>query len=185
LDVDIVAQNQLLDSRRLQEVTQRLGEFKLRVKRIYTTRRQTAVAAATAGYSVEQQATIQQLRHPTTDGAPVTHSVLPLYLQTTLRSGVEIRHSGTVIVRGDVNPGSSIVADGDILIWGRLRSTVHAGAAGNQDCVIMALRMEPTLLRIASVMARGPESSPTSWYPEVAYVAGKSIRITRAEMFNQ
>lgn len=184
LDVEIVMQNQLLDSRRLHEVTHRLKEFKLRVKRIYTTRRQTAVAAATAGYSVEQQSSIQKLRHEVeTDTTP--YVATPLYVQTTLRSGTEIRHPGTVVVCGDVNPGSSIVADGDILVWGRLRSTVHAGASGNAKCVIMALRLEPILLRIADVMARGPESSPEVWHPEVAHVTPQGIRITRAEKFTR
>ena len=50
-------------------------------------------------------------------------------LKNTLRSGRVIRHVGHVIVIGDVNPGAQIIAGGDVIIWGRLRGTVHAGGA--------------------------------------------------------
>lgn len=103
----------------------------------------------------------------------------PLYLQMTIRSGVEIRHPGTVVIVGDVNPGGSIIANGDILVWGRLRGIVHAGAKGNSQSVIMTLQMEPTIIRIADQVARGPEKPPAQFYPEVAYVMDRGIRISR------
>jgi len=31
--------------------------------------------------------------------------------------GVEIRHSGTVVILGDINPGGIVVANGDIILW--------------------------------------------------------------------
>ena len=107
----------------------------------------------------------------------------PLYLEMTVRSGVEIRHPGTIIIIGDLNPGGYVIADGDILIWGRLRGVVHAGAQGNSKSVIMTLQMEPTLLRIADKVARGPEKVPVQFYPEVAYVLNQGIRISRAKDF--
>lgn len=179
--VDLIAQNRLLDSRQLQDVADRLASFELQLQRIYTNRRQTAVAAATAGYSVEQQVTPKCLLTSQNEDTPTIAQ--PLYLQTTLRSGAEIRHPGSVMIVGDVNPGSSIVAEGDILVWGRLRGTVHAGAAGNARCLIMALQMEPTQIRIAEVVARPPETPPQQLYPEVAYVTPQGIRITGAKGF--
>jgi septum site-determining protein MinC len=179
--VDLVAQNRLLDNRQLQDVADRLGQFDLTLQCIYTNRRQTAVAAATAGYSVEQQVSPQALLGPhSSDNSPAA----PLYLQTTLRSGVEVQHPGSVVIVGDVNPGSSIVADGDILVWGRLRGLAHAGAGGNGRCLIMALQMEPPLVRIAEVMARLPDTTPHQFYPEVAYITPQGIRITGAKGFN-
>jgi septum site-determining protein MinC len=103
----------------------------------------------------------------------------------TIRSGVEIRHPGTVIILGDVNPGGSVVAQGDILVWGRLRGVVHAGASGNAQSVIMTLQMEPMLIRIAEYVARGPENQPTQFYPEVAYVTRQGIRISRSSDFDK
>jgi septum site-determining protein MinC len=78
-------------------------------------------------------------------------------LQRTLRSGQSIRHPGHVIILGDVNPGSEIIAGGNVIIWGRLRGTVHAGAAGDEDAMVCALDLAPTQLRIGSYVAISPE----------------------------
>jgi septum site-determining protein MinC len=79
-----------------------------------------------------------------------------------------------------LNPGGSVIARGDILVWGRLRGVVHAGSEGNLKSVILALQMEPALIRIANLVARGPEKPPAKFYPEVAYITNKGIRIARA-----
>jgi septum site-determining protein MinC len=72
-----------------------------------------------------------------------------LFLNRTLRSGTRIEFAGHVVVLGDVNPGAEIVAEGNVIIWGRLRGMVHAGAKGNRSAVICALDLSPTQLRIA------------------------------------
>lgn len=179
--VHLITRDRLLDSQQVQEIDALLSEAQLPLKRIYTSRRQTAVAAATAGYSVEQQTTLGYLGQ----GQQASRQAMdePLYLQTTLRSGIEVRHRGTVIVLGDTNPGSSIVAEGDIFVWGRLRGVVHAGAAGDSLCRIMALHMEPTQLRIADQVARSPEDPPAQYQPEVAYIGPDGIRIAIASEF--
>ncbi|MBD1860169.1 MULTISPECIES: septum site-determining protein MinC [Trichocoleus] len=179
--VHLIARDRLLDGRQLQAIADALLEVQLQLKRVSTSRRQTAVAAATAGYSVEQQAPVAHLSQPTATPPPALAD--PLYIQTTVRSGVEIRHPGTIVVLGDINPGSSLIADGDILVWGRLRGVAHAGASGNTQCRIMALQMEPTQLRIAESLARAPEKPPAQYYPEVAYVTSEGIRIARSADF--
>ncbi len=177
-EVYLQAGNRLLDVRQLQEIAEALTQAKLQLKRVQTTRRQTAVAAATVGYSVDQETERNTLNPATSEKSSTLAE--PLYLQMTLRSGVDIRHPGTIVLLGDVNPGSSIIAEGDIIIWGRLRGTVHAGASGNLKSMIMALHMEPTLIRIGEQVARGPETPPEQFYPEVAYVTSKGIRISKA-----
>jgi len=178
--VHLVARDRLLDGRQLQAIADALTEAELHLKRVYTSRRQTAVAAATTGFSVEQQSPANF--HHAQTGAALAD---PLYIETTVRSGVEVRHPGSVIVLGDVNPGSSIVADGDVLVWGALRGVAQAGANGNIRCLIMALRMEPTQIRIADFVARAPELPPDQYSPEVAYVALEGIRIARAADFSK
>ena len=178
--VHLIARDRLLDGRQLQDIADILATAQLQLKRVYTSRRQTAVTAATAGFSVEQQS-LNTLLSQSEDGQALAE---PLYVQTTLRSGVEIRHPGSVIVLGDVNPGSSIVADGDVLVWGALRGIAQAGASGNTRCVIMALRLEPTQIRIADFVARAPEApGPSS--PEIAYVGTDGVRITSAADFSR
>lgn len=181
--VHLMASDRLLDGRQLQAIADALCEVQLQLKCVHTNRRQTAVAAATAGYSVEQQQPSSSLNQTPT---PFTqHVAEPLYLQMTVRSGIEIRHSGTVAILGDLNPGGIVVADGDILVWGRIRGVAHAGAGGNSKCLIMALQMEPTQLRIADFVARAPKSQPTQFYPEIAYVTPEGIRITKAADFSK
>ncbi|MCU0565679.1 MAG: septum site-determining protein MinC [Oculatellaceae cyanobacterium Prado106] len=179
--VHLIGRDRLLDSRQLQDIADVLSENGLQLKRIYTSRRQTAVAAATAGLSVEQHPPATHLT-PAEAGQALAE---PLYLQMTLRSGIEIRHPGSVIVLGDANPGSSIIADGDIIVWGSLRGVAQAGASGNTRCMIMALRLEPTQIRISDFVARAPEVPPGEYLPEVAYVSPEGIRITRASEFSR
>jgi septum site-determining protein MinC len=181
--VHLLARDRLLDGRQLQAIDDALGTAGLMLKRVYTSRRQTAVAAVAAGYSVDQHAPVAHLsQSPTEPGRPLED---PLYSQGTIRSGTEVRHRGTVVVLGDVNPGGSIVADGDILVWGKLRGVAHAGATGNHRCRIMALHMEPTQLRIADKVARPPEVPPAEYLPEVAYIGDGAIRIALAKDFSR
>ncbi|MEN9207624.1 MAG: septum site-determining protein MinC [Gloeomargarita sp. GMQP_bins_120] len=136
--------------------------------------RSTAVAAAMAGFSVEQ---------PSLETTPAVAAAPPLYVVQPVRSGVEIRHPGTVVVVGDVNPGGYIVADGDILVWGRLRGVAHAGAQGDTRRLIMALEMAATQIRIGDRVARLPPQSAV--YPEVAVVQGDEILLQPARDFGR
>jgi len=89
----------------------------------------------------------------------------------TLRSGQIIRHSGHVVIIGDVNAGAEVIAGGDVVIWGRLSGTVHAGAMGDDQAVVCALDLDPTQLRIGKHIARPPEQTPDRRpVPEMAFV---------------
>jgi septum site-determining protein MinC len=88
----------------------------------------------------------------------------------TIRSGRIVRHVGHVVVIGDVNPGAQIIAGGDILVWGRLRGTVHAGATGDEEALVCALDMRPTQLRIANHVAIAPNERQPRPHPEVAFI---------------
>ncbi len=68
---------------------------------------------------------------------------------------------------GDVNSGAEIVAGGSIIVWGRLRGVVHAGAQGDENAVVCALELAPTQLRIAGEIAVSPKKQGKS-QPEVA-----------------
>ena len=90
-----------------------------------------------------------------------------LFLSKTLRSGTRIEFPGHVVVFGDVNPGAEIVAEGNVLVWGRLRGMVHAGAKGDTSAYICALDLSPTQLRIAGEVSAvlEPQKNPR---PEIA-----------------
>jgi septum site-determining protein MinC len=78
-------------------------------------------------------------------------------VRRTLRSGFSVQYAGHVVVVGDVNPGAEIIARGDVLVWGRLRGMVHAGAEGDERAVVCALDLSPTQLRIAGQIALTPK----------------------------
>jgi septum site-determining protein MinC len=104
------------------------------------------------------------------ESAPADDPEAGLIVRRTLRSGQQLRHPGSIAVIGDVNPGAEIVAGGDIVVWGKLRGTVHAGATGNETAVVCALDLAPTQLRIAHHFARSPEGRRRKPTPEVARV---------------
>jgi septum site-determining protein MinC len=100
---------------------------------------------------------------------------LGLVVHRTLRSGQSLRHPGSIAVIGDVNPGAEIIAGGDIVVWGRLRGVVHAGAMGDATAVVCALDLAPTQLRIAGHLSRSPEERRKRTIPEVASVRNGQI----------
>jgi septum site-determining protein MinC len=102
------------------------------------------------------------------------------FVQRTVRSGQVIRHQGHVTVLGDVNAGAEIIAGGSVVVWGRLRGTVHAGALGDRTVVICALDLAPTQLRIADLIARAPEGG-SGKLPEIARVVGDQISVAAWE----
>ena len=89
-----------------------------------------------------------------------------LILRETIRSGRSIYHEGHVVVIGDVNPGAEIIAGGDVVVWGKLRGLVHAGALGDRSAVICALELIPTQLRIADQIAISPHDQRRQATPE-------------------
>jgi septum site-determining protein MinC len=98
-----------------------------------------------------------------------------LFCQETIRSGQSVYHDGHVIVLGDVNPGAQVVAGGNVLVWGRLRGFVHAGAHGDRDACICALELAPTQLRIADEIAIPPAERPRQLHPEMAIIRDHQI----------
>jgi len=125
------------------------------------------------------QASFDQLRAaippPPAPPEPVvpvlTTETTPLVMRRTIRSGQVVRHAGMVIVIGDVNPGAEVIADGDVIVWGKLRGVVHAGANGDEYARVGALILAPTQLRIGRYIARAPdEHRVLRWPAETARV---------------
>jgi septum site-determining protein MinC len=97
-----------------------------------------------------------------------------LYLNKTLRSGTRIEFAGHVVVLGDVNPGAEIVAEGSIIVWGRLRGAVAAGAKGNEGAVVCALDLFPMRLQLGDQSLNVADRKETG-KPEMAFLRNRSI----------
>ena len=118
---------------------------------------------------------------------PITQPKSPYFVHNgTLRSGQILRKAESIVVVGDVNPGAKVISGGDVMVCGRLRGLVHAGANGNKRAVVAAIEFSPTQLRIAGVTAVAPDSARSSrglkfWKkeperrPEVANIADGRI----------
>lgn len=105
-----------------------------------------------------------------------------ILVNRTLRSGFKVSHHGHVIVLGDLNPGAEVIAGGSVIIWGRLRGVVHAGAEGDANAVVCALEFTPTQLRIANQMLpSAPPKARPRWgakiEPEMACVQNGAVTI--------
>jgi septum site-determining protein MinC len=96
-------------------------------------------------------------------------------VRRTLRSGQTVHHPGHVTIIGDVNPGAEVVASGDVVVWGKLRGTVHAGAAGDDGAIVCALQLAPSQIRIGAHIARSPERGRPPKAPEMASVQDGGI----------
>lgn len=91
-------------------------------------------------------------------------------LAKTIRSGQEIEITGDLLLVGDVNPGGTVKATGNIFIMGNLKGIAHAGYNGNTNAVIMASFMNPMQLRIADRYSRSPDYETDGVYMECGYI---------------
>ena len=104
---------------------------------------------------------------------------LTYYYEGALRNGQSIRYNGSVVVLGDVNPGSEIIAKGNIIVMGALKGLVHAGCTGDIYSYICALRLTPTQLRICDIITYIPEEkkNKNKNIPSYAYLQDSVIYI--------
>ena len=149
----IQIEDRALGAAELGSLRSALAEHEVTLWAILSTSETTQSAAADLGLSRDLET------HRSDDDVPVD-TQLPgeeaVLLQRTLRSGHSVRHPGHVVVIGDVNPGAEIIAGGHVIVWGRLRGVVHAGAAGDESAMVCALDLTPTQLRIAGHITVSP-----------------------------
>lgn len=102
-----------------------------------------------------------------------------IFHKGSLRSGQALRHIGSIVIIGDVNPGGEIIAEGNVIILGSLKGVVHAGCSGNYDCFVAALNLSPTQLRISDIITYIPKHMNKTYTvaPSLAYIQEKQIYI--------
>lgn len=162
----------LPELRQLQEL---LAPLQLDLIRVASDHPETLVAAAALGLEIDPGPP-----QPIAAPAPAVVASDLLVHRGTLRSGDHLQAEGSVLLLGDVNPGARISAAGNVLVWGRLRGIAHAGVAGDRNARIVALQLRPLQLRIADMVARGPEGLPPSGLAEQALLVDGEIRIDPA-----
>ncbi|MRX71422.1 septum site-determining protein MinC [Bacillus lacus] len=99
-----------------------------------------------------------------------------------IRSGQVFQVEGDLLLIGDVNPGGTVIAGGNIFIMGALKGIAHAGYSGNQDAVIAASLLMPSQLRISGIFNRSPDHIPEEGSGmECAYLEGGEMIIDRLQ----
>jgi len=99
-----------------------------------------------------------------------------MYYRGNLRSGQTIKYDGCVVILGDANPGSEIIASNSVIVLGALKGMAHAGYLGDTTCFVSALQLLPTQLRIANLITYVPApKNRKDTQPSIAYVVDGKV----------
>ncbi|GAE27678.1 septum site-determining protein MinC [Halalkalibacter wakoensis JCM 9140] len=107
-------------------------------------------------------------------------------LMRIVRSGQVLRVNGDVLLIGDVNPGGTLIAKGNIYVMGALRGIAHAGYEGNEKAVISASLLAPSQLRIADHIKQFEQEEKIEQMMASAFLnENKSFEIGRVQQLVQ
>jgi septum site-determining protein MinC len=161
-----------IGEQQLSEMLGLMDERGIRPEALLATARESRNAARAVGLLA------RVISPPASTSPAPSHESEAMLVVRTVRSGQVVRHQGHITLIGDVNAGAEVIAGGSVVVWGRLRGLVHAGAMGDSSALICALELRPTQLRIANLIARTPEDTPAHGHiplPEVARIADEHI----------
>ena len=102
-----------------------------------------------------------------------------IILQSSVMNKQVIDVEDSVIVLGDVNPGSQIKSCGNIIVLGGLYGSAYAGSSGDETSFVCAIEMEPESLFIAD-KEYTPDSKPK--WSAMLKPAPKVARVTDGEL---
>ena len=101
------------------------------------------------------------------------------FYRGTLKNGQVLETESSIVVLGDVYPGSAIISTKDIVILGGLFGKAYAGGNGSEGHYVAALEMSPERLQIGDFKYKN--SKPTKWsirpkvQPKIAYVKDEKV----------
>ena len=74
------------------------------------------------------------------------------FYKGSIRCGKKMEFENSIVIIGDVNAGSEVIAGGNIVVTGFLKGLAHAGAKGNTKAIISARGIENSQIRIANIV---------------------------------
>jgi len=166
--------NNILRAKELSELRDILAEKGVILAGISSLSLVTQESARVLGFKTDLKVSKAKSNHPIKPLDTLLEGEPAVMIHRTMRSGFKVAYHGHVVVLGDVNPGAEIIASGSVVVWGRLRGTVHAGAEGDENAVICALDLSPMQLRIASKVATTPNDDEKP-QPEIASIKDDQI----------
>lgn len=100
------------------------------------------------------------------------------FYKGNLRSGQLLEFQTSIVILGDVNAGAQVISTGNVVILGSLKGNVYAGASGNENAFVVALKMNPTQIRISDTIARAPDQNKNNdEETKIAYLENGNIYI--------
>lgn len=96
------------------------------------------------------------------------------FYKGTLKNHQVIETEASIVVLGDVYPGSAVISAHNIIVLGGLYGEAYAGAGGEEDHYVVALEMAPEKLKIGDFKYKS--SKPAKWgikprvQPQIAHV---------------
>lgn len=101
------------------------------------------------------------------------------FYRGTLKNGQVLETESSIVILGDVYPGSTIVSTKDIVILGGLFGKAYAGGNGSDGHFVVALEMSPEKLQIGDFKYKPTKQMKWSIKPKVqpkiAYVKDNKV----------
>lgn len=164
----------VLGTNALEELRETLNRYNVSLYGLLSKSMVTQEAARRMGLITKLQKPAKKPDHKLWPIEAVLKGEAAVLIPQTIPPGLTTKYQGHVIVLGDVSQGTEIIANGSVIVWGRLYGNVHAGADGDQTAVVCALDLAPNRLRIAEIIAITPvdQAEPI---PEVARILNGQI----------
>ncbi len=102
------------------------------------------------------------------------------FYRGTLKNGQVLETESSIVILGDVYPGSAIISARDIIILGGLYGEAYAGGNGSNGHYVAALEMSPERLKIGDFKYKTKEKN-SKWsikpkvQPKIAYVRDNRV----------
>lgn len=102
------------------------------------------------------------------------------FYKGTLKNGQVLETESSIVILGDVYPGSAIISAKDIIILGGLYGEAYAGGNGSEGHYVAALEMSPEKIKIGDFKYNTKEKI-SKWsikpkvQPKIAYVKNNKI----------
>lgn len=104
------------------------------------------------------------------------------FYKGTLKNHQILETESSIVVLGDIYPGSAIISSRNIIVLGGLYGEAYAGAGGESGHYVVALEMEPERIKIGDFKYRAGEKG-NKWSikpkvrPKIAFVRNERIVI--------
>lgn len=102
------------------------------------------------------------------------------FFKGSLKNNEVIETENSIIILGDVYPGSAVISARNIIVLGGLYGEAYAGGNGMEGAFVAALEMEPERIKIGDFKYK-PGTKQSKWsirpkvQPKIAYVKNDKI----------